>query len=70
MAFPGKTEIERALKRLENIEGTLALPKDPTPLQKFRHELQQLVRSHKKKGAHKAPQNLVKFPRASDSIPN
>jgi hypothetical protein len=41
MAFPTESEIKRALKKLENIEGTLGMPENPTPLQKFRHDLQQ-----------------------------
>ncbi len=39
MGFPSKKEIERVLKKLENVEGTLALPENPTPLQKFRWDL-------------------------------
>lgn len=41
MAFPSKTELKRALKKLETVEGTLALPENPTSLQKFRFDLQQ-----------------------------
>lgn len=41
MAFPSKSEIKMALKKLESAEGTLGMPANPTPLQKFRHELQQ-----------------------------
>jgi predicted XRE-type DNA-binding protein len=41
MAFPSKAEIKRVLKKLEKEEGTLALPENPTPLQKFRYDLQQ-----------------------------
>ena len=41
MSFPGKKEIERVLKKLEKVEGTLAMPENPTPLEKFRHDLQQ-----------------------------
>ena len=41
MAFPSKAEIDRVLKKLENVEGTLALPENPTPLQKFRFAIQQ-----------------------------
>jgi len=41
MAFPSKTEIKKVLKKLEKSEGTLALPANPTPLQKFRHDIQQ-----------------------------
>lgn len=41
MAFPSKIQLKRVLKKLENVEGTLALPENPTPLQKFRFDLQQ-----------------------------
>jgi predicted XRE-type DNA-binding protein len=41
MGFPSKAEIARALRKLEKVEGTLAQPKNPTPLQKFRHDIQQ-----------------------------
>ncbi len=41
MGFPSKAEISRVLKKLEKAEGTLAPPANPTPLQKFRHEIQQ-----------------------------
>ena len=39
MAFPSKKEIELVLKRLEKVEGTLALPANPTPLQQFRWDI-------------------------------
>jgi predicted XRE-type DNA-binding protein len=41
MAFPNRAELKRVLKKLEKMEGTLAPPANPTPLQKFRHDLQQ-----------------------------
>ena len=41
MPFPKKKELKRVLKKLEKSEGTLALPEKPTPLQKFRYDLQQ-----------------------------
>jgi predicted XRE-type DNA-binding protein len=41
MGFPSQAEIARTLKKLEKVEGTLAQPKNPTPLQKFRHDIQQ-----------------------------
>jgi predicted XRE-type DNA-binding protein len=41
MAFPSKAEINRVLKKLEKIEGNLAPPTHPTPLQKFRFDIQQ-----------------------------
>ncbi len=34
MPFPSKERLKKALKKLENIEGTLALPEHPTALQK------------------------------------
>lgn len=39
MAFPTKDRIEKALKKLEKAEGALALPENPTALEKFRYEL-------------------------------
>jgi predicted XRE-type DNA-binding protein len=41
MGMPSKAEIEKALKRLEKVEGSLAPPANPTPLEKFRHDIQQ-----------------------------
>jgi len=41
MGMPSKAEIKRVLKKLENAEGSLAGPANPTPLQKFRHDIQQ-----------------------------
>lgn len=41
MSFPSKTEIKRALKKLKNVEGTLAESARSTPLEKFRHDIQQ-----------------------------
>jgi predicted XRE-type DNA-binding protein len=44
MAFPTKEQIKKALKKLENVEGTLMLPEHPTALQKFRWDIcQQFV---------------------------
>ena len=39
--MPSRAEIQRALKKLENVEGTLAMPENPTRLEKFRHDIQQ-----------------------------
>ncbi len=39
--FPNSTEIEEINKKLEKVEGTKALSKNATPLEKFRFELQQ-----------------------------
>ncbi len=41
MGFPKSSELKRVLKKLEKGEGTLALPANPTPLEKFRHDIQQ-----------------------------
>ncbi len=41
MGMPSRAEIEKALKRLEKSEGSLAPPENPTPLESFRFELQQ-----------------------------
>ncbi|WP_413561581.1 XRE family transcriptional regulator [Bdellovibrio sp. HCB209] len=39
--MPNRAEIRKVLKKLEKSEGTLALPENPTPLEKFRHDIQQ-----------------------------
>ncbi len=39
--FPDHKEIKKMSKKLENVEGSKALPKNATPLEKFRFELQQ-----------------------------
>lgn len=41
MGFPSKTEVKRVLNKLKKAEGTLAPPSRPTPLEKFRFDLQQ-----------------------------
>jgi predicted XRE-type DNA-binding protein len=41
MGMPSRTEINRALKKLEKVEGSLAPPANPSPLEKFRFDLQQ-----------------------------
>ena len=41
MGFPSKAQIAKALKKLEKVEGTLALKPAPTPLEKFRWDLHQ-----------------------------
>ena len=46
MAFPTKDRIEKALKKLEKAEGALALPENPTALEKFRYELCQKFVKH------------------------
>lgn len=39
MGFPNKNQIAKALKKLEKAEGTLALPENPTALEKFRWDI-------------------------------
>ena len=41
MGMPSSAEIKRALKKIEKMESTLAPPANPTPLEKFRFDLQQ-----------------------------
>ena len=48
MGFPNKKELERALKKLEKAEGTLALRPDASPLEKFRFDLCQKFLKYKK----------------------
>ncbi len=47
MGWPSRKEIERVLKKLEKVEGTLGMPEHPTPLQKFRHDIQQRIVGYK-----------------------
>jgi len=54
MGMPSRAEIKRVLKKLEKLEGTLAQPSNPTPLQKFRHDIQQKFVGYKLK--HKISQ--------------
>lgn len=48
MGFPDKKELERALKKLDKAEGTLALRPGATPLEKFRFDLCQKFLKYKK----------------------
>ena len=41
MKFPTKAQLKKVLKKLEKTEGTLALPANHTPLEKFRFDIQQ-----------------------------
>lgn len=41
MGFPSKAEVKRVLEKLEKVEGTLAKPQNPTPLEQFRWDIQQ-----------------------------
>lgn len=45
--MPRKAEIKKVLKKLEKAEGTLAPPAHPTPLEKFRHDIQQKFAAYK-----------------------
>ena len=57
MGFPSKEQIKKALKRLEKVEGTLALPEHPTALQKFRWEICQNFIKYKR--VHKCTQKAL-----------
>lgn len=46
MGMPNRSEIRKVLKKLEKAEGTLRLPENPTPLEKFRHDIQQKFVRH------------------------
>lgn len=39
MGFPNEKQLKKIRKKLERVEGTLMLPENPSPLQKFRWEL-------------------------------
>ncbi len=39
MGFPSRSEIKRVLKKLENVEGSLALDPNASPLDKFRYQI-------------------------------
>ena len=41
MGFPKRSKINKVLKKLEKAEGTLTLAANSTPLEKFRHDIQQ-----------------------------
>lgn len=47
MGFPKKREIQEALKKLEQKEGTLALSPNATPLEKFRYGICQKFLTYK-----------------------
>ncbi|MBL7664533.1 MAG: XRE family transcriptional regulator [Bacteriovoracaceae bacterium] len=48
MGFPNKKDIEQALKKLEKVDGTLALKANATALEKFRWDLCQKFITYKK----------------------
>ncbi|HXH76602.1 MAG TPA: XRE family transcriptional regulator [Bacteriovoracaceae bacterium] len=56
MGFPNKNEIERALKKLEKRDGTLALRPDASTLDKFRWDLCQKFIKYKKAHGHNQKQ--------------
>lgn len=55
--FPSPTEIKEISKKLEKLEGTKALPKNATPLERFRFEIQQKFVIYKIK--HKCTQKYL-----------
>lgn len=48
MGFPSREQIEKDLKKFENVEGTLALNPDATPLERFRWDLHQQFVKYKR----------------------
>ncbi len=48
MGMPNKAELERALRKLKKVEGTLALKSNATPLEKFRFDICQKFLNYKK----------------------
>lgn len=51
VGFPSKEQVKKALKKLEKVQGTLPLPENPTPLEKFRYDIQQkfVIYKHEKR---------------------
>jgi len=49
MAFPNKEKVTKALKKLEQVSGTLALGESPTALEKFRWDICQHFLTYKRK---------------------
>ena len=49
MGLPKKSEIKKVLKKLDKLEGTLALSSNATVLEKFRYDLCQKFLSYKLK---------------------
>lgn len=47
MGFPSKNELAKALEELKNVEGSLSLSKNASPLEKFRFEICQKFLSYK-----------------------
>ena len=56
MGFPNKAEIKRALKKLENVEGTLDIGEKPTPLERFRWDICQKFIKYKKANGYNQKQ--------------
>ena len=69
MGFPSREQIKKALKKLENVEGTLALPANPTVLQKFRWDICQhfLVYKRTQQCTQKQMADLAKIDEAKIS---
>jgi predicted XRE-type DNA-binding protein len=61
MGFPSKEQIQKVLKKLENVEGTLHLPENPTALQRLRWDICQhfLVYKRINKCTQKAMAELI-----------
>ena len=49
MGFPKKEDMDKALKKLEKADGTLALPKNASPLEQLRWDICQKFIKYKKK---------------------
>jgi predicted XRE-type DNA-binding protein len=50
MGWPSKAEIKRVVKKIEKLdEWTIAPPENPTPLEKFRYDIQQKFVAYKLK---------------------
>ena len=47
MAMTNKTKISKTFKKVSKVEGSLAPPANPTPLEKFRFDIQQMFVSYK-----------------------
>ena len=47
MSFPDQKTLKKQLEALENAEGSLALPANPTPLEQFRFDLCQMFIQYK-----------------------
>lgn len=41
MKFPSKDKLKKIREELDQVDGSLGLPENPTELERFRHQLQQ-----------------------------